>query len=212
MSMRRNDQLNDLDAASATGIAQAQTPASATTLTLNGALGTTLDIARLLLITTVSNESAKTLTFVGTDAEGNTITEVVTGPNATTAVTTKYYKTITSITTSAAFTGNVSIGTRGTTAVGAGKTIPLDFCDDTAARVVITVTGTINVTVQETFSNILADGTANAIWFPITGLTSKTANTVDAAQRGATGVRVLVNTYSTGADVTLTVIPNASGH
>ena len=208
MPMRPTKKLVDLDTADADGVAASQTPAGAGALTLNGALGTTLDYARILLITTVADESGKTLVFVGTDADGNVITEAVTGPNNTTAVTTKYYKTITSITASGAFTGNVTVGTRGTTLVAASNAIPLDFGDDTASRAVITVTGTINVTVQETFDPILADGTANAVWFAISGLTSKTANTVDAASRGATAVRVIVNSYSTGADVTLNLIPN----
>ena len=96
-----------LAAASANAIALSQTPTSA--LTLNGALATggvaTPDVPRRVLITTTANESAKTFTINGTDPNGNTVVDVVTGPNASTAQSHIDFKTITSIVISAAAAG-----------------------------------------------------------------------------------------------------------
>jgi hypothetical protein len=69
------------------------------------------DVARRVRITTVSNESGKTLTIYGTDRYGNTISETMTGPNATTGDSLLDYKTVTRIAVSAAFTGAVTAGT-----------------------------------------------------------------------------------------------------
>lgn len=102
-------------AVDADGIAQSQTPAGAGNLTLNGALVTggvgVLDIARRVLVTTVADESGKTLTITGTNRYGDSISEVMTGPNATTAYTELDFKTVTQVAVSAAFTGAVTVGT-----------------------------------------------------------------------------------------------------
>lgn len=179
------------------GIAQNQTPGAAGALTLNGALGTTLDYARILVITTASNESAKTLTFLGTDANGSVITEVVTGPNATTANTTKAYKTVTSITVSAAFTGNVKVGTTSAVYGAAYQTnnrqpdFQLGFgCD---------ISGTINYTIQHAFEAIQTSGTASLSWFPHSAAASKTADYSDSYLFPITATRVVINSYSSGA-------------
>lgn len=192
----------DLDNASANGIAQSQTPS--TSFTLNGSLGTTLDYARIILFTSAGNESGKNITVNGTDADGNTITETITGPN-TTAVTTKYFKTITSITVSSAFGGACTVGTRGTTLSAVSKTIPVDSKDQFAPVIAVDVTGTINYTVQETFNNILKDGTSSATFTSVTALTSQTTDLSTHLTRGATGVRIIINSYSSGAELQMRI-------
>ncbi len=181
------------------GIAQAQTPAGAAALTLNGDLGTTLDYARILVITTVSNESAKTLTFVGKDADSQTITEVVTGPNATTGNTTKAYKVITSITASGAFTGTVTVGT---TSALWGPTFPLPRASNFNTRFSAYKTGTINYDIQETYGDVQAsDGAASVLWTS-NAAAGKTANYEGTVYR-ASAMRVLINSYSSGATLKL---------
>lgn len=113
--------------ADADGVAQSQTPGAAGNLTLNGALVSSgvgiLDIARRVLVTTVSNESGKTLTITGTNRYGDSISEVMTGPNATTGYTELDFKTVTQVAVSAAFTGAVTVGTN---AIASSEWFPLN--------------------------------------------------------------------------------------
>ena len=72
-----------------------------------------------LIFTSVGNSSGMTYTIVGnTVAQPNRkVTEVLTGPNATTGTTTNYWAYVDSITASAAATGNQSIGITGSLAL-----------------------------------------------------------------------------------------------
>jgi len=96
------------------GIAQAQTPTGAGSFTLNGDLTTsgiaTLSSNRKVCFYSDADESGDTYAITGTDAAGVAVTESVTGPNTTTVYSSNEYKTITSITTSGAGTGNIEIG------------------------------------------------------------------------------------------------------
>lgn len=82
--------------------------------TVNFTLATTiLDTQRRVAFTTAGNESGNTFTIVGTNAAGNSITEAVTGPNASTTQSNLDFKTVSSITASTATVDTVSIGTNG---------------------------------------------------------------------------------------------------
>lgn len=106
-----------LVAANATNIRTASGVGGAGALVLNGTTVSggvaTLDKARRVLITSVGNDSGITFTITGTDINGNVQSEVLTGPNATTAQSVLSYKTVTSIVASGASAGNVSVGTSG---------------------------------------------------------------------------------------------------
>ena len=66
------------------------------------------------IISAGGDESAKTFTILGTDLSGNAQTEVITGPAANaTALGSKTFKTISSITPSANTTGNITMGFTG---------------------------------------------------------------------------------------------------
>jgi hypothetical protein len=99
-----------LAAASAVGIAAAQTRGGAGAFTLTSST-VTLDVARRVLFTCVGNESSRVFTVTGTDRYGRTQSEAVSGVNATTTFTQQDFLTITSVTSDAATAGNVSIGT-----------------------------------------------------------------------------------------------------
>lgn len=143
-----------LAAASANAICLSQTPAAAGALTLNGALVSggiaTLDTARRVLITCAGNESAKTFTLTGTSASGNTQTETIAGPNATTAQSVLDYKTITSLTISAAAANAITVGTSG---VASSYWVALDSWAMPQVAIQCTVSGTVNYTVQQTLDN-----------------------------------------------------------
>lgn len=96
------------------GIAAAQTPSAAGSFTLNGDLTNsgiaTLASQRKILFYGGSDESGDTYTITGQNAVGAAVTENISGPNATTVYSVNEYKTITSITTDGAATGDVEIG------------------------------------------------------------------------------------------------------
>ena len=72
-------------------------------------------------ITGGSDESGKTFTIVGRSVAGASVTEVVTGPNATTVYSTNYFAQISSITVSAATTGAITVGYGGALALPATR-------------------------------------------------------------------------------------------
>jgi hypothetical protein len=158
-----------LAAADADGICLSQTPGAAGALTLNGALVSggvaVLDAARRVLITAAGDESAKTFTITGTSYNGQTQSETVTGPNATTAQSVLDYKTVTSVVISAAAAGAITVGTNG---VASSRWMRLDSWAFAQVGIQVNVSGTINYTVQQTFDDP-NDATnpvspANVIW------------------------------------------------
>lgn len=100
-----------------------QAVGSATTLTINGALANSGQ-ARLgnlpgkyVTITSAGDDSGITFTVAGINygPQGQyAVTEVVTGTNASVVATTKLFYIVTSVTSSAAAAGNVSVGINGT--------------------------------------------------------------------------------------------------
>lgn len=99
------------------GIAASQSVGSATTMTINGALASggavSLNDAKFVTITSAANDSTKTFTVVGTSDGTTSLTEVITGSNTGTAISSSAFKTIASITTNAATTGAVTAGVVG---------------------------------------------------------------------------------------------------
>jgi hypothetical protein len=116
-----------VDATDADGLSTAATIGSATTLTLNGTLiadsvyTTGANIGQIITILSAADDTGVTFTTVGTDANGDALTEVITGVNAATASSTGYFQTVTSITTDGATTGNVSAGVLGATTATSGE-------------------------------------------------------------------------------------------
>ena len=96
------------------GIYTAGTPSASGAITLAGALVSgsvaTLTSQRKILIYSDGNDSGITFAIVGTDNLGVSVSESITGPNATTVYSTEEYATVTSITVSGAGTGNIEVG------------------------------------------------------------------------------------------------------
>lgn len=149
---------------------------------------------------TIHNDSgtdhkAKTATLVGTDAEGRTITESLALPEAhggsDTTTSTLYYKTLTSITPSATIgTDTMDIGW---TAVAVTPTYVVDY-HSTGALVSSVVGGIINYTPQKTNDPIYSDTTPD--WQ--TAVAAGTASLMTQYPTGVTGVRMLVNSHTSG--------------
>ena len=154
-----------------------------------------------------NSHAGKTITLVGTDANGIPITEVVTGPGPAATVESSYYfLTLTSATPSATIgTDTFDIGWVDECVTA---TIPLNWRGDVPATYGISgSTGTFSAVIEECFQDI-RDGTANSDlrWTPhwIAELgTPAPAFTADVATEGlvnATAGRVRVASYNSGAE------------
>lgn len=102
--------IHDID-----GYVVAQTPAGAGNLVLDGALVSDgvgrVDDAHKVFLESAANYSVFIFVIKGTDNRGVVISEEISGPNATTISTLKYFKTVTSISINGAGLGPINIGT-----------------------------------------------------------------------------------------------------
>jgi|688.fasta_scaffold191041_3 hypothetical protein len=102
-------------AVDADGVCASQSPGAGAIL-INGAFATagvatiTLNGAHLVRLTSGGNDAGITFTFTGTDSNGRAQSETVAGTNAGNSNTTKYFKTITAITASAAVATTIVVG------------------------------------------------------------------------------------------------------
>jgi hypothetical protein len=199
----------DLADADADGICASQTPAAGgeQNLTIDGALASggsvTLDYARQIAIVSAADDSARTFTLTGTDPQGVAQTEDVTGGNATTVESAKYFKTITQVSVDDDTAGAVTVGTVDEASTQA---IPINWRSESGATINVDVTGTIDFTVQETFDDIQALGFQGVQWVNITALATKTADTTSKSTVGATALRLIVNSHSSEAELQMNVV------
>lgn len=192
------------------GIAQSQTPSGAGNFTLNGALTsggvyTSADGgARQLSFTGGSDESGDTYTITGTDADGRAQTESLSGPNATTVESSKYFLTVTQIATDGAATGALTIGVVDELA---SKTIRLNRHSTTGALLQLVTSSTaIDVTAQVTLVDPDDYTDQEAIpWIATqdTDLVGATqaAHAIGSLDVHAAAFRLIVNSFTNGAEV-----------
>ena len=119
----------DTDALDADGICASQTSgATAGTLTINGAKASggvaTLNSARQITLASAANLADKTFTITGTDANGDALTESLTGPNNETVTTSKHFLTVTEIAFTDGTSGTITAGfnTSAIAVIFAGRT------------------------------------------------------------------------------------------
>lgn len=191
----------NLSASDDDGICASQSPTTlgGGNLTINGALATagvaTLDTAgnaRQVLVTTGSNESAKTLTIYGRlTLGGNIVSETMVGPNATTGTTTNFFVTITQIAYDIPLTGTIYVGTNG---VGASPWKPLDWRPDPFNVGIGTIlsAGAVNWTVQHTFDDI-QDPDVKPTAFPHATIAAVSANADGNYAFGCQAMRTKIN-------------------
>ena len=196
-------------AADANGICQSQTPGGAGSLTLNGALVSsgvatlnTDEAGQLVEITSVADETSRTFTITGTDGNGNTLTEVITGANAGTATGTKYFKTVTDVAVDAATTGAVEAGN---SVLTASKWVPVNWREkDFKVSLMVTLGDTATYSVEHTLNNILANGTDVTNRLDNDGMSALTASDDGNYFFPVNGVRCYLSAYTSG-DVTFEV-------
>lgn len=165
---------------------------------------TTDGLAHIVTLTSAGGVDLSALSFAltGTDADGKPQTDTIAaGPNGTTVSSTKYFATLTSVkpsTTMATKEMTIGIG-----AASVSPSIPLDRRSIAAAAITIGVTGTVNFTGQDTIGDVFQYYAPEVPWSAITALSGKTATTDGSARVGATATRILTNSVTNGATLTL---------
>jgi hypothetical protein len=149
-----------------------------------------------LTLASGSSLAGVTITVTGTDAEGRTQTEAIAGPSGTTNMT-KYFATVTSITSSA--TLGASTMNVGWTTLCSTPAIPVAVYPHDGAVVSISP-ASCTLTMQQTVSPIYDTAAASVVWQTL--IASGTAAAVAQALIGITAIRALVSVSSPG---TLTI-------
>lgn len=206
--IRINIDLADVDA---DGVFQNQTLGGAGTITLNGAevVGgqwvTPDGFAKQIGLVSAGNISTVTFTITGyQDYDRHVaITDTVTGINNSTVETTKYFYYITSIAADGAVGSNVAGGAVDEAITAA---IPLNWRGDIVS-VNADITGTVNATIQQTFDNLQNLNDLDFAWqdSPSASLVGFTASTNDAYDGIPSALRCKINSYSSGAAISLTI-------
>ena len=112
--MRPKTTTASMDSADRNGISVSQSPVAAGNLTITGVLATggvgTMDVARHVSIYSSADDTGATFTVTGTDRNGTTLTETITGPNAGITRGLKNFLTVTQIAIDKASVGNIEAG------------------------------------------------------------------------------------------------------
>ena len=195
----------------ADGIAQLQALAGAGNMVLNGALvsGGVATLGTLtgqrITLDSAANLAALTFTVTGTDENGRTISEAITGPNTVPTQGNSYFQTVTQIAVSGGTGVNtVSAGTRATNGAVASAIVTDWYQIAFAASLTVVFDGTLTVTVQ-TSADDPYNLTEIPTWFDVSGLTGINSNEQGNIVVPLTMVRLKIDAYTSGS-VTLTYI------
>lgn len=196
-----------LATADADGIFLSANPANNATLTLDGALVTDgvaiMDVARRIVVTSSADDSLIVFNFTGTDRSGNVQTESILGSNASTAVTTKDFKTVTGVT----ITGNAGTITIGTNGQASSAWIPTNHAKSAnigfgveLSRTNGAVSAALTYTVEHTFHNLQSSPTArqSAIAYAHDDVASETTEQDGNYAFGISATRLTLNAFTSG--------------
>lgn len=184
----------------ADGICASQTPAGAGNLTIDGALASsgavTLNNGHLITITCAGDETARTFTVTGTNDNGYTITEDITGVNASTAEGAKYFKTVTQISVDAATAGAVTAGVNGKSAT---RIYPTNqYLNPFSIGFGCVVSGTLTYTVQHTFDDVQVEDSSSLDVFNHDSIAAQTSSQDGNYAFPMSGLRVIVTAFTSG--------------
>jgi hypothetical protein len=199
----------DLDDVDPNGVFEDQTGTGAGDMTLNGAgvvdgeWITPDGFAKQVGFESAGNIASVTFTVAGFADEDRhfALSETVTGVNANTVETTNYFYVITGITRSATIGTNVEAGPvdEATTEI-----IPMNWRANNVS-LLAEVTGTVNYTLQQTFDDV--HNTATPTWASVnsTDFVGATATKTGTLTTIPFATRLLINSYSSGAAVKLSI-------
>lgn len=191
-------------AVDADGVCASQSPGAGAIL-INGALATagvaTFGAAQKVRLTSGGNDSGITFTFVGTDADGNVQSETVAGTSASNSDTTKFYKTITAITASAAVATTIIVGNL---IASVSPTLKINTSMNPVNFNLLTqlISGTATWGMDYTFDEAK---TVNNTWIADSTVTAKSANFESTWTKPISGLRLNLTASSSGV-VALKVI------
>lgn len=119
-------------------------------VSVGGAGVATLSPAGRVTITPAGDESANNFTITGTNWNGDVVSEVLAGKNATASTSVLDYKTIISVVTEDATAAAVEIGTAQS---GGSRWVRLDGWANAQVGVQVNVSGTVDYSVEQTFDD-----------------------------------------------------------
>ena len=153
-----------------------------------------------------TNHSDKTALLTGTDVFGRLQTETLNLPGPSlTATSTKYFKTLVSVVPSASI--GVDTMDIGQDSSFSSVIIPLSWREGIVS-INLDIVGTANLTVQQTFDDVQDPVNFNYAWqdSPSTRLVNATTSTNDSYQGIPTAIRLIANSFTAGASISITVI------
>lgn len=176
-------------------------------LDLNGALVTNgvakSAAAQQVSIEGTGNNSGITFALVGVGADGKAESEALTGANNGTAKSTRYYKTITSVTPSGAITGDVEGGFLSANGAVSESVIP-DLAGFTSLMSILAnVTGTLTYTIEHTTDN--TPSSVDQTWFDTVGLVAQTVDAESNIVAPVAALRIKITAYTSGS-IKLTIL------
>ena len=136
-------------------------------------------------------------TVTGTDAEGRTISENITGLNNNTATSTKYYADVTSVVRYSGATGAVAF-TVGYTALAHTPIFPTNFPGTVGPTLGVVIGGTVTYSGMQANGNVFSLASDTLYFVAITGMAGATASAYVTSVAGTTGLRVHVASHTTG--------------
>ena len=193
--------ISDID-----GIAASQTP-NAGNLTINGALADngTVQFAssHLIIIASSGDDSSRSFTIEGKDSRGISMIETISGANAGNAVTTNYFKAVSSISINGSAAASLTVGVDGKAASSMGIVdnvgVSIGFgCE-------ISDTSNLAYSVQHTFDDVTDISKTDFYWFNHETIANKSDSQDGNYAFGIMGVRIITNSFVSG-DVKATFI------
>lgn len=116
----------------------------------------TLTQPRRVAFTSAGNDTSRTWIITGTDVNGNTISETVTGASGAAAYTVLSYKTVTKILATGSYVNTITVGEIADSVTGGAATTRWVRLDEWAMGNVafqVSVTGTVSYTVQQSLQD-----------------------------------------------------------
>lgn len=185
----------------ADGIAESQMPGGSGNLTLDGVLVSggvaTFSNGSKVSITSDADDSVNTFTVTGIDSRDISTSEVVTGPNTTTVLSTKYFKRVDSIAISGAAVGNITAGVNGETVtkwvpLNTGKIIDIGF------GVVLSSGASLTYSIEHTFSDVQQNSDVTIDTFEHADTRDKVANDDGNYAFPVVATRLTVKAFTSG--------------
>jgi hypothetical protein len=169
--------------------------------------------ARQVTITSAGNDSVNTFVVTGLDANGDAVSETITGPNTATVTTSAYFSSVTSVTISGNAVAAITVGMTNT---ASSRWVRFDDFAPSNISLQCSVSGSATYTVQSTLDDpndpFRPVAAGSVVWVSTSDTNVVAATTTQQsnflfAPRYA---RIILTTTSTGS-VTMTALQSSNG-